>query len=76
MQDAFLHRISEEVSRLNLNAIFCLAALLWNWRVFDILESTHDVFLIVGHLLGWPEIHLVAAYLGVAVFDKGTFTRL
>ena len=76
MQDTLFHWICKEVSWLNFNAIFGLAAFLWNRRVFDILVSGHGIFLSVGHLLGWPKILLMTTQLCVAVFDKGTFARV
>ena len=76
MQNAFLHGVSEEVSGLDCDTILGLSAWFWNWRVFHVLEVGECLLLWVRDLFCWPEVLLVAAELGVAVLDKGSFARI
>ena len=76
MKNALLHGDGEEVSGLGFDSIFGLAALLRLRRVYNVRVGGHVALLLVGYLLGGPEVLLVATDLGVAVFDEGSFARV
>ena len=71
-----LHGVGEEVSGLDFDSIFGLAALLRLWRVYDVRIGGQVVLLIVGYCLCRSEVLLVTTELGVAVFDEGSFARV